>query len=150
MATTKKPAAKKAGKAKPAPKAAPAQDKLTAMGIEAVCERIEGGASQAEIARSLEIGTATLSAWLNQPAHAERSARAREMSAEAWLDRGLQAIESAMDKTGTIDAAAAKAFAQECARRAALRNPRYVEKTAHEHSGPGGGPMDHSLTVTFK
>jgi hypothetical protein len=122
--------------------------KLDALGIDAICARIECGESQAEIARSLELSAATLSTWLNQPERAERSARAREMSAEAWLDRGLEAIESALSKTGTVDASAAKAFAQECARRAALRNPRYVDKTAHEHSGPGGGPLRHAHELT--
>lgn len=112
-----------------------ATELLEVVGIEALCERIENGDSQAEIARDLEISPATLSAWLNNEVNAERSARARTYSAEAWLDRGLNTLESALDKNGGIDASAAKAYAQECARRAALRNPKYVDKTAHELSG---------------
>lgn len=126
-----KAAAKKTAKAKPTP----VKDKLAAIGIAAVCDRIEGGESQAEIAKSIGVAVSTLSEWLNLPAHAERSARARENSAESWLDRGLDVVQSALRKDAGIDASAAKAYAQECARRAALRNPRYIEKTAHEHSG---------------
>lgn len=111
------------------------------IGLEAVCERIENGESQAEIAKSIGVSPSTLSAWLNLPENAERSARAREASAESWLDRGLGKLEAACDKSSGIDASAARAYAQECARRAAIRNPRYVEKTAHEHAGPAGGPM---------
>lgn len=109
--------------------------KMEAVGIEAICERIESGESQTEIAKSIGVSIGSLSTWLNQDQYAERSARAREKSAESWLDRGLYMIEQACDKTSGIDATAAKAYAQECARRAAIRNPRYVEKTAHQHSG---------------
>jgi len=112
-----------------------AKELLSVVGIEAICEQIEQGDSQAEIARGLGISCAALSAWLNNSANHERSARARSLSAEAWLDKGLAAIESALAKTGDIDATAARAYAQECARRAALRNPRYREQTAHEITG---------------
>lgn len=108
---------------------------LDEIGLEAICERIEGGDSQAEIARSFGVSPSRLSAWLNREDNAVRSARAREMSAESWLDRGLETLERALDKGGNTDAMAAKAYAQECARRAAIRNPKYVEKTAHQHSG---------------
>lgn len=108
---------------------------MDAQDHEVICQRIESGESQAEIAASLNVSPALLSSWLNAEERAERSARAREMSAESWLDRGLKALEAALDKQGNTDASAAKAYAQECARRAAIRNPRYVEKTAHEHSG---------------
>jgi transcriptional regulator with XRE-family HTH domain len=110
-------------------------EKLEAVGLEAICERIEAGESQAELAESLGVSPSVLSRWLNRPENAQRSARAREESAESWLDRGLGKLELACDKASGIDASAARAYAQECARRAAIRNPRYVEKTAHEHSG---------------
>ena len=112
-----------------------ALDKLEAIGHETICGWIEDGESQAEIAERIGVSKGSLSGWLNRDKYAERSARAREMSAESWLDRGLKTLEQALDKTGGIDANAAKAYAQECARRAAIRNPRYVEKTAHQHSG---------------
>ena len=109
--------------------------------IDAVLERIHGGESQLAIAASLRISTGRLSELLNAPDVAERSARAREDSAESWLDKGLAVIESALDKTGNIDASAAKAYAQECARRAAIRNPKYRDKVQTEVTGANGGPI---------
>ena len=112
-----------------------AEAKIKAIGLDQICEWMENGDSQAEIAKMIGVSPASLSTWLNIDENAERSARAREKSAESWLDRGLKMIEEACDKTSGIDPSAAKAYAQECARRAAIRNPRYVEKTAHQHTG---------------
>ena len=112
--------------------------------LDAVLDRIMDGESQAEIARSLGITPGRLSQLLSaDEGIAKRSAFARSMSAEAWLDRGLEAVASAMDKTGNIDASAARAFSQECARRAAIRNPQYRDKVQQEISGPNGGPVQH-------
>ena len=113
--------------------------------IESVLERIYAGESQADIAASLGISPARLSVFLNQDEEtAKRSARAREESAEGWLDKGLAVIQSALDKEGGIDAGAARAYAQECARRAAIRNPRYRESNKTELTGPNGGPVQIS------
>lgn len=99
--------------------------------IEDVLARIASGESQAEIARSLNIGASTLSERLSAtPEIAERSARARSISAEAWLDRGLDYVLNENN-----DANRARIVAQECARRAALRNPAYREKQAVDLSG---------------
>lgn len=109
--------------------------------LEAILERIEEGESQTDIAKSLGVGIATLSRFLNSDENAERSARARSYSAEAWLDKGLAVISSALDKQGGVDASAARAYAQECARRAAIRNPQYRDKVDQTISGPNGGPV---------
>jgi transcriptional regulator with XRE-family HTH domain len=112
--------------------------------LDAVLDRIMGGDSQAEIARDIGLSPARLSELLSANAEiAERSARARSISAEAWLDRGLAVIESSLKKEDGIDASAAKAYAQECARRAAIRNPAYRDKIQQEISGPNGGPVQH-------
>lgn len=100
-----------------------------------ILQRIESGESQASISLDLGVATGTLSAYLNSDTLCERSARARELSAEAWLDKGLAAIQSALQRDSGIDSNAARAYAQECARRAAIRNPRYNEKLKIEHSG---------------
>ena len=110
--------------------------------IDDVIDRIESGESQASIARSLGVGVATLSGRLNLPENAERSARARANSAEAWLDKGMDVLGSALDKTGTIDASAARAYAQECARRAAIRNPQYRDTNKTEITGANGGAIE--------
>ena len=118
--------------------------------LDAVLDHIMDGESQAEIARSLGITPGRLSQLLSaDEGIAKRSAFARSMSAEAWLDRGLEAVASAMDKTGNIDASAARAFAQECARRAAIRNPSYSDKQRHEVTGADGGAMRFEIIAPW-
>jgi|SRR6185312_7937005 len=53
---------------------------------------------------------------------------AMQTSAEAWLDRGMQPLQEALKRGSDIDVNAARAYAQECARRAAIRNPAYRDK----------------------
>jgi transcriptional regulator with XRE-family HTH domain len=97
--------------------------------LDNVLAQIEDGRSQAEIARGLGITPGRLSQLLSADEDiAKRSARARTYSAEAWLDRGLEVIEAALDRSSGKDANAARAYAQECARRAAIRNPQYRDK----------------------
>jgi len=115
--------------------------------LDAILSRIADGESQAEIARSLGVAPSTLSEYLNKPEHAERSARARSLSAEAWLDRGLQALTDAPADSNEI--ARARAIAQECARRAAIRNPQYSERHKHEISGDGGGAVKFQLIAPW-
>jgi transcriptional regulator with XRE-family HTH domain len=103
--------------------------------MERILEMIESGMSQAQIAKEFNVSQPSLNAYLNNETYADRSARAKEISAEAWLDKGLQAIEAAMLKAGPMDVQAARAYAQECARRAAIRNPQYREHSKVEHSG---------------
>lgn len=107
-----------------------------------IIERIYAGKSQAEIALDLGVSAGSVSMWLNRDADTiERSARARAASAEAWLDRGLQAVFDSLKRTSGIDSNAARTFAQECARRAAIRNPAYRERTGVEITGAKGGPV---------
>jgi predicted transcriptional regulator len=110
--------------------------------IDWIIEQIRSGQSQASIAKALGVSTGSVSMWLDRDADTiERSARARIASAEAWLDRGLEAVESALMRDSGVDATAARAVAQECARRAAVRNPAYREKTGVEITGAAGGPI---------
>ena len=111
---------------------------------------IERGESQASIALALHISVGTLSNWLNTPERLERSARARQASAEAWLDKGFNYLLQSLQRSSGIDSNAARALAQECARRAAIRNPAYREKneTKLEVGGVGGGPV-RTLAATL-
>lgn len=103
--------------------------------LEEILERITDGDSQADIAKDLGVGVMTLSDYLNRDSVSVRSAQARQDSAEAWLDKGLEAVRAAMDKSSGLDSNAARAYAQECARRAAIRNPRYRDSSKVELSG---------------
>lgn len=104
---------------------------------ETLTERLLDGKTYREIALEFGVSVGTVFNWLNAEDMIEHSARARELSAEAWLDRGLGYLESALSKESGLDAGAARALAQECARRAAIRNPKYREsqKVDLEHSG---------------
>jgi len=100
---------------------------LDQLGIEDICDRIESGESQHQIARNLTIQVSELNRWLHSdPQRSARVKQAMAESSESWLDRGTDALERAM--AGEVDATAARAYAQECARRAAIRNPQYRDK----------------------
>lgn len=118
-------------------------DILASIGIEELADRIEDGESFASISKSLKMSTRSLMNWLHLDHNYPIYARARESSAEAWLDHGLRIIKSALPKDGGIDASAARAYAQECARRAGIRNERYRDKTQTEITGANGGAIQH-------
>ena len=105
----------------------PAADRLDLYGIEYIAAQIEQGRTFGAIAAEVGVSRASLHHWLSE-SHSDRSAHARLQSAEAWLDRGLEAVESSLQKSSGIDPTAAKALAQECARRAAIRNPQYRDR----------------------
>ncbi|MEI6569782.1 MAG: hypothetical protein WCR20_24105 [Verrucomicrobiota bacterium] len=129
-----------------APKPLTAAQKLDAVGIEAIASEIENGLTFGEIAGNHAVALTCLHDWLDK--HPDISARAREKSAEAWLDRGLSVIESALRKTGGVDAGAARAYAQECARRASIRNSKYRDKIAV--GGDADAPaIKHNIAVSF-
>lgn len=106
---------------------------------EQVLRMIEEGQSYVEIAKELGCSRPTLYKVMN--AHDEEqarkggvdtSARARQSSAEAWLDRGLRELERSLDRSSGIDPSAARAYEQACARRAAIRNPAYRDSSKVE------------------
>ena len=93
--------------------------------IDDVLELVRDGQSYREIARRYGVAASTICNWLSAtPEIAEQSARAILASAEAWLDRGLEELE-ASDNDG---ATRARYIAQECARRAGIRNMHYRER----------------------
>ena len=110
-------------------------------GFDGILDSIRAGKSQSEIAKSLGVHCATLTRFLREDdERARQTDRAMTDSAEAWLDRGMRALEEARG----MDTAAvqlARAVEQACARRAAIRNPRYSEKRAVELTGADGGPL---------
>lgn len=117
--------------------------RITDFGEDQIFSLIKSGSTQTEVAEKIGISVSALNTWLH--ASPESSARAREAmaaSAESWLDRGLKPLQEALDKGSKIDAQAARAYAQECARRAAIRNPRYREKISAEISGVDGKPIE--------
>ena len=124
----------------------PAKEAIDLVGIDAICERIEAGETYSEIAQSIGVSVGALYSWLNEDTERyDASVRARTSSAEAWLDRGLKTIAGSLLKSGDIDPSAARAYAQECARRAAIRNPQYSERKNVELSGDPDRPIVHKV-----
>lgn len=114
--------------------------------VDYACDRIHEGDSFKEIGTMLGMTQGRISQIMGRDeATANRSARAKAASAEAWLEKGRQAVFDAMSdpsyKGEGTDSGAARAYAQECARIAAIRNPAFREKTGVELSGPGGAPI---------
>jgi hypothetical protein len=113
--------------------------------IPAILDQIIGGKSQREIAKELEIDPGDLSRLLSADEDIiQQSARARLFSAESWLDKGLDYV---MDVDN--DPARARIVAQECARRAAIRNPAYRDKIDATLGNPDGSAMKIFSTVLF-
>lgn len=125
-----------------------AREKIESVGEDKIISLIRDGETQASIAQSIQVSVGSLNEWLHETD--ERSARARyamSVSAEAWLDKGLTALEQAERDPSEI--ARAKAIEQHCARRAAIRNPQYRDKVDNTHSAPDGGPIKQHMTVEF-
>ena len=117
-------------------------EKLNSIGIEVICERISNGESDGEIAETLEgVSKWSLNQWLNRSENISQSARAREESAESWLDKGIKPLKDGLLKDAGYDAGMARAYAQECARRAAIRNPKYRDRTETAVTGGDGGAI---------
>jgi Mg-chelatase subunit ChlI len=111
--------------------------------LEDVTSRVATGQSFVQIAHDLGISRSNLYVMLDKWADQDSSARdkidaAKQISAEAWLDKGLTVIESALRRDSGVDSNAARAYAQECARRAAIRNPLYRDKVSVEHTRKAG------------
>lgn len=133
-------------RAKPGPKSTPAQDKLNAAGIDAVCAMLRGGLSQVKIAKSIGVDSEKLHRWL--AADPQRSARAREARADSARHWDDQAEKVLMDADETVPGSIAKAreLASHYRWRAKCYLPReYGDKQEVEHSGS----VDHSLEIKF-
>lgn len=102
--------------------------------LDSILHRIVNGESQVEIAQAYGTSPANLSMWLAaDQTRYERSAQARAASAEAWLDKGLAVVEKALYRDAGMDSNAARAYEQACARRAAIRNPQYRDRSEVTH-----------------
>lgn len=107
-----------------------------------VINMIIGGAPNRLIAPAFGVHESTLARWLiATPSRARESARARELSAEAWLDEGRAAVQASLRKDSEIDPAAARNYEQACARMAAIRNPKYRDGANVTVGGDAENPL---------
>lgn len=106
-----------------------------------ICERLADGESLRAICRDDHMPTkAMVFRWLaRNPAFADQYARARETQADSLADDIIDIADNrtidANDKRVRIDAR--KWLAGK------LRPKRYGDKQSLEHTGPGGGPIQH-------
>lgn len=121
---------------------------LELVGIDAICERITNGESITAIANSFGLDQGSLRYWIaSEPSRSVRMREARAITAAACDDEALQRID---DATDNFSLSKAKEAAHHLRWRASKIAPReYGEKVVQEHTGAGGGPIDHSITVSF-
>jgi hypothetical protein len=107
----------------------PAQDKLDAIGTEAIASRIADGETYREIAGSVGVGLGRLAMWIDSdPERSQACARARETSAQSFEERAQEEIEDAKDP---FELAKARELAVHWRWRAKAVNPRrYGDKVA--------------------
>jgi transcriptional regulator with XRE-family HTH domain len=117
-----------------------ALEQLNALDDSEVIDMITSGRTQAEIARELGVNVATLNKWLHSdPKRSARAKTAMAASAEALLDRAHDGLLEAPSDASEI--ARWRALEQHYARRAAIRNPMYRERTGVEVSGDQHNPV---------
>lgn len=73
----------------------PAQDKITAYGLDAVCEDIANTVPLTEIAQKLGVADGTLCTWMDRPENSARVKEARRVTAKLWEERAEQVLKDA-------------------------------------------------------
>lgn len=123
------------------PKRKARRKELDAVGIEAVCDRIEAGENLRAIAKSLGMAVAPLWRWLH--GDKERSARAREAMQRSALAFDEMAEEVIKGARNILALSRARELAQHYRWRAAKRNPaEFSERMKQIVSGPDDKPLE--------
>lgn len=111
-----------------------ALQRMEALGIDAICARIQQGASQGSIADSLKVDRADFSRWLSSDA--QRSARVREarsLSALHWDEQAERVLLDASEER-PLSLAKARELASHYRWRAKCYAPKvYGDKVGLEH-----------------
>lgn len=102
------------------------ETRLALEGLEEIAARIEDGYSMREICVELGVRTSHLNRWIDSiPEGATRVRDARRKAAQAWLDRGLEALENAHTLQ---DLAKAREIATMCRKYASIADPSYSDR----------------------
>jgi hypothetical protein len=109
-----------------------AQDKLDAIGIDAICERISGGETLTHLSQDIGVGVARLITWLGTPERSARANEARRLAAQVWDEMAEGTLLSASPE----DISVARELAHHYRWRASKMAPRtYGDRHEVEHSG---------------
>lgn len=107
------------------------QERINAIGLEEICDRICAGESQTSIAASIGTGIATLSKWIADDP--ERSARVREARIAASRSFDEKAEQVLQDASDPFTLAKARELASHYRWKASKSNPReYGDKVEIE------------------
>jgi hypothetical protein len=135
----------------------PAQDKLTALGVEAVCARIADCESLQSIADSIPCAKGRLIVWLAQ--YPDQYARAREAQADKFAEEILQIADDGSNDT--YETENGTATNHDVIARSKLRvdarkwlASKMAPKKYGEKLAVGGAddlpPVNHSIKVSFE
>lgn len=81
----------------------PAQDKINAIGIDAICDDVIECVPLRKIAAKCNVSFGTLAAYLSRPEHIDQYARARESQADKMAEDILQIADDGLNDTYTDD-----------------------------------------------
>ena len=106
--------------------ASPSQDKLNAIGTDAIAERIASGETYRKIAASAKVGLGVLAMWIEaNPERSQACTRARETHGQSCEEKAEEVIQDATDQ---FELAKAKELAIHWRWRAKAVNPKYRDK----------------------
>ena len=125
------------------------RDKLDAIGVEAIAEKIAAGETYRKITAEAQVSIGAFCAWIeSDPERSQACARAREISGQSCDEKAEEEIANARDQ---FELAKAKELAVHWRWRAKAVNPRrYGDKVQTELSGSVGvtiqaTPTDENL-----
>ncbi len=138
-------------------KTAPLKDKLDAVGIEAICERVSDCETLQAIADDLKVSKGTLIAWL--AGHADQYARAREAQADKLAEDILAIADDGSNDTYKTDDG--EVVNHDVIARSRLRvdarkwlagkmaPKKYGDKIEQSLVGAGGGPIVQRVEIAI-
>lgn len=142
---------KPAKKTQTAEKPLTTAQKLDAIGIDAICAHIASGESLSSWCRANQFAVMSVSDWIaRDEARNVSYARACEVCADAIFDVLDDVSDEAVNANNPIKVAGLRLKADNIKWKLARMNARkYGDRLQNEHSGPNGGAVPVSLSVSF-
>ena len=151
-----KPATKKAAKtAKPrtatAAKPLTVVQRLDAVGIAAICDYVASGESLQSYCTNNGFSPVSMLRWIDaSPKRMEDYAHARQIRADLTFDSLDDLSDDAVAADNAVTVAGLRLKCDNIKwKLARMNSKKYGEKVTQEHTGDGGGPLKHSISVVF-